>query len=38
MKRKKKIKDGGKIDLDLNADGELDDFGIDTFDITLTRQ
>lgn len=32
------IEDGGKVTLDLNAEGELDEFGIDTFEITLTRQ
>ncbi len=31
------IKDG-KVELDLNADGEFDEFEIDTFDVTLSRQ
>lgn len=32
------IRDGGKIEIDLNSDGELNDFGITSFDITLKRQ
>lgn len=32
------IRDGGKIEIDLNSDGEFNDFGITTFDITLKRQ